>query len=75
MLPREVHWFAGGNEEHHVQLTHKEHHTIRKLSTTLQGIQVMIQPLRNRRRISSLQLKVTDEVLHHELLHLQSPLQ
>ena len=73
MLPKEVQQLAGGNEEHCVQLTHQECYTIRKLSTTWQGIQGMIQPFRNRRRVSS-QLKVTGEVLYHEPLHSQSPL-
>lgn len=56
MLPKKVQQFAGGNEEHHIELTHKEHYTIRKSSTSWQGIQGAIQSLRNR-RISSSQLK------------------
>lgn len=39
MLPKEVQRSTGGNEEHRIQLTHKEHYTTRKFSTARQGVQ------------------------------------
>lgn len=57
LLPREVQHYGGGNEECRMQLAHKQHYTIRKLSAACQGVQGMIQSLRNKRRISSSQLR------------------